>query len=298
VSRTLALQSPEVSTNGGGVMLKSAVSRIEQEILERLKTQEISQDTVAQVAQNLAHQFTETVSSLKGDWVKNSINSSAEPDEEAVLAIIEQVLENGKYGYNVTEEIRSHLIGKGYSADSLDDIFKKAQVRATSVVTHSLEVPEGVHHTSNTNFFLDREIKLHSRYNTPFSTLLISYEKIMDPWTTAVLEITPDITNQLTNQALKLLKELVKRDTDIIGLYALNTTAIPLMILPMTELAGAFYIQKRLNKNIASHTFIINDISVQVSPRITALGYNKKLAHDKNAYLKVMYEQHCQQKAQ
>jgi hypothetical protein len=294
VSRTLALQSPEVAASGGGVMLKAAVSRIEQEILERLKAQKVSPNTVAEVAQNLARQFTETVSSLKGDWVKNSISSSEQPDEEAVLAIIEQVLENGKYGYSVTEEIRSHLIGKGYSAESLDEIFKKAQVRVASVITHSLEIPDGVYNASNTNFFINREIKLHLRYNTLFSTLLISYEKIVDPWTTAVLEITPDITNQLTNQALGLLKELMKRDTDIIGLYELHSTTIPLMILPMTELAGALYIQKRLKKDFNSHKFIINGITVQVDPKISALSYSKKLAPDKDSYLKVIYEQHRQ----
>ena len=298
VSRSLALQSPEVSGSGGGVMLKSAVSRIEQEILERLKTQEVSGDTVAAVAQRLASQFTETVSSLKGDWVKSSISSSAQPDEESVLAIFEQVIENGKYGYSVTEEIRSHLIGKGYSATSLDEIFKKAQLRAASVVSHALEIPEGVHHVTDTNFFLDREIKLHSRYNTIFSTLLISYERVVDPWTTAVLEITPDMINQLTNQTLKLLKELMKRDTDLVGLYALNAAALPLMILPMTELAGAFYIQKRLSKGITSQQFTVNGISVQVFPRITALGYNKKQAPDKDSYLKAIYDQHWPQKLQ
>ena len=294
VSRTLALQSPEVAANGGGSMLKAAVSRIEQELIERLKTQKISPDMVAEVAQNLASQFTETVSSLKGDWVKNSINRSEQPDEEAVLSIFEQVLENGKYGYSVTEEIRSHLIKKGYASESLDEIFKKAQVRVASVTTHSLEIPEGVYNASTTNFFINREIKLHLRYNTNFTTLLISYDKVVDPWTTAVLEVTPDVTNQLTNQSLGLLKELMKRDTDIIGMYELNTTAVPLMILPMTELAGALYIQKRLRKDFINHKFIINGIVVQVDPKISALNYSKKLAPDKDSYLKVLYEQHFQ----
>ncbi len=298
VSRSLALQSPEVSASGGGVMLKAAVSRIEQELLERLKTQKISPDTVAEVAQNLASHFTETVSSLKGDWVKSSINRSEQPDEEAVLSIFEQVLENGRYGYSVTEEIRGHLIKKGYAADSLDEIFKKAQARVASVTTHCLEIPEGVYNATTTNFFINREIKLHLRYNTFFSTLLISYKKVVDPWTTAVLEITPDITNQLSSQALGLLKELMKRDTDIIGMYELDTTAVPLMILPMTELAGALYIEKRLRKDFISHKFIVNGIVVQVEPKISALSYTKKLAPDKDAYLKVIYEQHCQPKTQ
>ncbi len=298
VSRTLALQSPEVSSNSGGVMLKSAVSRIEQEILERLKTQKISPDTITEVARNLAGQFSETVSSLKGDWVKKSISNSEKPDEELLLSVFDQVIENGKYGYNVTEEIRSHLIKKGYAAESLDEIIKKAHQRTASAITHSLEIPSGVYDSKNTDFFLDREVKLNLRYNTPFSTILISYNKVMDPWTTAVLEITPDLTNQLTNQSLELLIELMKRDTDIIGLYAAPAVIIPMMILPMTELSGAFYIQKRLHKHFIKHKFIVNGIIVQVEPRITTLGFNKKLAPDKNAYLTMMYEQHTLQRPQ
>jgi len=66
----------------------------------------------------------------------------------------------------------------------------------------------------------------------------------------------------------------------------------------MTELAGAFYIQKRLSKGITSQQFTVNGISVQVSPRITALGYNKKQAPDKDSYLKAIYDQHWPQKLQ
>lgn len=296
VSRTLALQAPEVSAPSGGVMLKAAVSRIEREILERLKAQKISQDTVAEVAQNLARQFASTVANLKGDWVKRSMSRMAQPDEEVVLSLLEQVVESGHDGSSVTEDIRSFLMAKGYSAEGLDAIVKKAQLRVASVVTHPLEVPPGVHSVGNTSFFIDREIKLHARYTTPFSTLLISYDRILDPWTTAVLEPTPDIITQLTNQTLVLLKELLKRDTDLIGLYPIDTTAIPLMILPMTELAGALYIQKRLSKGISSHKFMVNGIMVQVTPRITALGYTRKLAPDRDAYLRILYEQHCQQK--
>jgi len=40
VSRALALQSPEAAASGGGVMLKTAVTRIEREILDRLKNTE------------------------------------------------------------------------------------------------------------------------------------------------------------------------------------------------------------------------------------------------------------------
>lgn len=296
VSRSLALQSPEVARSGGGAMLRGAVSRIEQELLERLKSQKIGEDTLAAVARNLATRFSATVSSLKSDWLLNAITSNAVPDEEAVLAIIEQVVDGGQHGFRVTDEVATRLVQRGYSAEALAALVEKARQRAATVITHPLEIPTGVHGAGNTSFLLDREIKLHARYNTPFSTLLVSFEKVVDPWTTAVLEITADITRQLTNQTLKLLQELMKRDTDIIGVYADATTALPMMILPMTELAGALYIQKRLSKSICGHTFRINDILVQVTPIVSVLGYAKKLGPDRDSFLKAMLEQHCQQK--
>lgn len=296
VSKTLALEAPEVSRYGGGTMLKAAVSRIEQELMERLKNQDVSQDMLTRVAQNLAHQFTETVADLKSDWIKTRITIVEQPDEDSMLSIFEQVIENGRFGYNVTEEIRSHLIKKGYAAEALDELLRKAQVRAASAVPHALEIPEGVYDGSTTTIFLDREIRLNLRYNTPFSTMLISYEKVQDPWTTAVLEITPDVSNQLINQSLELLKELMKRDTDIIGMYSAPEAFLPLMILPMTEVSGAFYIQKRLYKQFVNHSFNVNGISVQVTPRITALGYSKKLAADMPSFLQAIYQHHQQQK--
>ena len=296
VSRSLALQSPEVTTNGGGVMLQAAVSRIEREIVDRLTTQNISPTIVQEVAQTLARQFTATVSGIKSDWVKNRMYQAEQPNEETVLSILEQVVEQGKQGSGVTEEIRALLVVRGYSTESVDTIIQTAQKRAASVVTHPLELPAGVHHASNTNFFINREIKLHARYKTIFSTMLISYERVVDPWTTAVLELTSDMISQLTNQSLQLLKGVMKRDTDIIGVYELAPTHIPLMILPMTDASSALYIQKRLRKAFKNTEFMLNGIIVQVEPTISVLGYTKKLATETAAFLDVMYQHHCMQK--
>jgi hypothetical protein len=296
VSRSLALQSPEVTANGGGVMLQAAVSRIEREIVDRLATQNLSSAVVQDVAQTLARQFTATVSGAKSDWVKNRMYQAEQPNEETVLSILEQVVEQGKQGSGVTEEIRALLVVRGYSSESVDTIIQTAQKRAASVVTHPLELPPGIHNASNTNFFVNREIKLHARYKTIFSTMLISYERVVDPWTTAVLELTSDLISQLTNQSLALLKKQMKRDTDIIGVYELAPTHLPLMILPMTDASSALYIQNRLRKAFRNAEFVLNGITVQVEPTISVLGYTKKLATETSAFLDMMYQHHCMQK--
>jgi len=296
VSRSLALQSPEVTSNGGGMLLQAAVSRIEREIVDKLSAQNVSPTIVQEVAQTLAHQFTATVSGIKSDWLKNRMYQAEQPNEETVLSILEQVVEQGKQGSGVTEEIQTLLIARGYSPETITSIIQKAQKRAASVVYHPLELPAGVHNAKNTCFFVNREIKLHARYKTIFSTMLISYERVVDPWTTAVLELTSDMISQLTNQSLELLKGVMKRDTDIIGVYELAPTHIPLMILPMTDASSALYIQKRLRKAFKNTEFMLNGIIVQVEPTISVLGYTKKLATETAAYLDVLYQHHCMQK--
>ena len=296
VSRSLALQSPEVTANGGGMMLQAAVSRIEREIVDKLTAQNVSPAIVQDVAQTLARQFTATVSGIKGDWLKSRMYQAGQPNEEAVLSILEQVVEQGKQGSSVTEEIQNLLIARGYSPETITGIIQKAQKRAASVVLHPLELPAGVHNAKNTCFFVNREIKLHARYKTIFSTMLISYERVVDPWTTAVLELTSDMISQLTNQSLELLKGTMKRDTDIIGVYELAPTHIPLMILPMTDASSALYIQKRLRKAFKNTKFMLNGIIVEVEPTISVLGYTKKLATETAAYLDVLYQHHCMQK--
>jgi hypothetical protein len=297
VSRALVLQSPEASAPGGGVMLKAAVTRIEREILERLKLQDVGSNTVAKVAQQLASQFTETVSNLKGDWVRTNINSAQNPTEETVLSIIEQIVEDGLDHDGVTDEVRAILVSHGLSAETVENIVDKSRLRASAAITHALEVPQGAFDASATIFFLDREIKQNLRYNTPFSTILVSYEKVVDLRTFTLIDLTPDVTIQLTNQSLMLLREM-QRELDLVGVFTIHTKSIPFLVLPMTDLTGAYFIKKRIEMAFPTQEFIVDGITVHIEPEVTVCGHNKKLMPDKDSYLKTIYELHCQPKLQ
>jgi hypothetical protein len=294
VSRSLALQSPEAVTSGGGKMLKTAVTRIEREILDRLKSQNVTSNTISGVAEKLASQFSETISVLQGDWLRANLNKSDKLNEEMLLSIIEQVAEQGQGG--ITGDIRTILISNGYSAETIDTIVKKAQMRAVAAITHSIEIPPGVYNDRSTNFFLDREIRLNLRYNTPFSTVLISYEEVVDIRTFTLIDVTPDIHIQLTSQALKFLKDIQKRDLDVIGICSMNNTSIPFMVFPMTDVSGAIFVKKRLDTDFPQHEFLVNDITVHVVPKVTVCNFNKNLTPDKASYLKAIYRRHCQPK--
>jgi hypothetical protein len=126
--------------------------------------------------------------------------------------------------------------------------------------------------------------------------MLVSYEEIVDLRTFTSIELTPDIHIQLTNQSLNFLKDMQKRDLDVLGICTFDDTTLPFMVLPMTELIGALYVKKRIEKDLPHHEFVVNDITVHVEPKITVSGYNKKLTHDMDSYLKAIYHRHCQPK--
>jgi len=150
---------------------------------------------------------------LKVDWLEKSINNSKDLGEETLLSIIEQISEHGQYDEDVTEEVRSVLISNGVSGDKTDNMVKRAHLRAEASVTHKIVIPEGTYNATTMAFFINLEIKRNCRYNSPFSTILISYDKIVDLRTFAIIDLSQDNNIQLTNQSLNILKDL-KRDLD------------------------------------------------------------------------------------
>lgn len=297
VSTALALQSPEVAARGGGMLLKTVVTRIEREILDRLKSHNIDSNIVSEVARKLASQFSETVSALKGAWVKKTITRSKSLDEEAILSIIEQIADQGLDGYGVTDEIRALLISHGFSAEKLDNIINKAQLRAEAAASQKIELPEGAFNAATMAFFLGLEIKRNLRYNSPFSTLLISFEKIIDIRSFTIIDLTPDINIQLSQQSLHLLKNM-KRDLDLAGICPVKNQIIPFIILQMTDINGALYVKKRIETDFLFHEFVVNGITVHIEPAITAATFNRELTPDTYSFLKTIYQLHCQPRLQ
>jgi hypothetical protein len=90
----------------------------------------------------------------------------------------------------------------------------------------------------------------------------------------------------------------MKRDLDVAGIYTINNISIPLIILPMTDILGALFVKKRIEKDFPCHEFLVNGITVHVEPVITASNFNKRLTPDKSSYLNEIYQLHCQPKLQ
>ena len=90
----------------------------------------------------------------------------------------------------------------------------------------------------------------------------------------------------------------MQRDLDVIGICTINEVSILLMVLPMTDMTGALYVKKRIDKDFPCHEFVVDGITVHVEPVITASSYNNKLTPDTASYFKAIYQLYCQPKLQ
>jgi hypothetical protein len=283
--------------SGGGTMLKAAVTIIEREILDRLKAQNIASNTISEVAEKLASQFSETVSVLHGDWIRTNLTRLEKPTDEMLLSIIEQVAERGQGG-GVTEEIQAILVSHGFSAETIDNIVIKAQQRAAEAITHETELPEGVMDARDMLFFLDREIKRNLRYNSPFSTILISYEQIVDLRTYTTMDLTRDMHIQLTNQSLLFLNDMRKNELDLLGIITIDDSNVPFLILPMADSSGVLFVKKRIDKEFPCHEFIVDDITVHIVPKVLVSSFSKIRTPDMDSYVKALHHLYTKPKLQ
>lgn len=87
-----------------------------------------------------------------------------------------------------------------------------------------------------------------------------------------------------------------KRELDVIGVCTINGGTIPFIVLPMTDLSGALYVKKRIDKDFPCHEFLVNDVTVHVVPKVTVSSFNKNLTPDKASYLRAIYQLHCRPK--
>jgi hypothetical protein len=90
----------------------------------------------------------------------------------------------------------------------------------------------------------------------------------------------------------------MKRSLDVAGIYPAKNYSFPFIILPMTDITGALFVKKRIEKDFPCHEFLVNGITVHVEPVLTASNFNRNLTPDKNSYLKEIYQLHCQPKLQ
>ena len=157
------------------------------------------------------------------------------------------------------------------------------------------ELPQRVLNPVNTTFFLKREIKSAQRYKTPFSVIKVSIEYLRDSKGIPRRPTAADIGSLMPQVYDELIIQL--RDLDLIGSLDKKLQSVPLMILPMTEQAGADIVRWRLTDLLRDKPFQLGTQQVQLISSITAVSYDSSTKEEGNAFVQRLQDQHERNRA-
>ncbi|HEX7510584.1 MAG TPA: hypothetical protein VF335_04745, partial [Chitinivibrionales bacterium] len=152
------------------------------------------------------------------------------------------------------------------------------------------ELPKGIFDIKVTAFFLDHEIKRYLRYNTPFSTIVISCAGLGVQGASTVITAAQDAAH-LIPATLTAVKKML-RDLDLVGVMGWISDNVPFIVLPMTDEEGAQSVKKRLQRELG--TMKISDVAGSQAPifTVTAHTFDRSKTPDRDSFIKMVRDIH------
>lgn len=282
VSRSLALSSKELSKQDGIRALKTTVDRLEHELVEKIRKQGVGDTVLLQTSRLLSEHLGAVVPQIKQEWFSRFVTSYQDVGETVLLKICDECIQDDNDLSALGGSVTNLLKRRGYSDEKVAAFFEKVMSRA-STPKQQTDVPKGVLTINATLYFLEREVKRHQRYGSPFSTMMLSLSG-MKTKDGQIHEAGDQECRALMPQLLSLLRKML-RDLDLVGSIGLISKNIPFIILPMTEEIGAASVVKRLLKDVASQQFDYQGEIVSLDVIISSASFNKEAMKDYRAYL-------------
>jgi hypothetical protein len=148
---------------------------------------------------------------------------------------------------------------------------------------------------ANTAFFLKREIKSAQRYRTHFSVIKITIERLRQPAGPSRLPEREELLGLLPVFYDKLIEQL--RDLDLIGSLDRTLQAVPMLILPMTDEAGANVVRWRLTDYLRDQIFDVEEQKMGVIATLTAASFDPGSDEEGRAFIQRIQTQHERNRA-
>jgi len=263
----IVLDDAKTDQQQEGNHLKKVIAKVESEIVSKLHKKGIASDVIRSVEQRLAERMESCFNSLKADWEKKLQMNPSKEDmvETTIFKILEESVEEGDELYDILRQLRSSVREQEIDENNLQQLHNEIQRRiklpkidsAPSNNKKNKNFPSGILNTKSTHLFLEKEIARSLRYETPFSIITFSVEKIIPN--------QPIPSGAIGGHQIKksLLSELISilRGADLVGILSKKIIAV---LLPMTDKRKARIAMSRLLKCLHSKSFSVNGISLSL----------------------------------
>lgn len=291
VSSSIALDSKEIQGSQGNRALGKIITHVESQLVDKLKTYGVDEPVLLKIKQMLEQRYQQTCTNATAMWVAENIPIDKEHEMQNLTERLNMFLGQEQSIQKISEPLVASLSAKGYNQEQITAFIQQMSKYIDS--KKRFAVPAEILSANNMLFMLNREIKQHTRYNTPFSTLLISIAALRIPQSSKPERPSPDALQELTPQLFTFVKNTL-RDIDLVGSLN-NKDGVILALLPMTNFEGANVVLHRMRGAIHSTGFTFHGETVYVDPIISITIPEKEVTKDLNSYLDVAKNNHKKQ---
>jgi hypothetical protein len=291
VSSSVALESKEIQGSQGNKALGKIITHVESQLIDKLKVYGVDEPVLLKIKQMLEQRYQQTCTNTSAMWVAENIPIDKEHEVQNLTERLSAFLGQEQSIQNLSEPLIASLSAKGYNQEQITKFIQQMSKYIDS--KKKFPVPAEILSANNMLFMLNREIKQHTRYHTPFSTLLISIATIHRPQSPKPERPSPDALQELTPQLFSFVKHAL-RDIDLVGSLN-NKDGVILALLTMTNHEGANVVLQRMRNTMHSTGFTLQGETVHIDPIISITIPESDSTRDLNSYLDVARNNHKKQ---
>ncbi len=253
--------------------LREVISRVQIEIVDRLRLKAIDPDVLNVVEDRLTTRIDSIFEKLKSSLDFDLYGSTGErPGKiKSTLKVLEESVEKEDPLYDILQKVRKRFQQKGLDENNLNEILNEMSSIQIfqEKISKRKEFPRAVLNPQNSIYMLEKEIARAVRYGTPFSMMGLSIVKAIPQQKSQAAKITQE---SLENALLDRLSVTV-RDTDTVGYLGKNKIIV---LMPMThEIYAKMALQRNL-KLLHKEHFTINKVPVNMKVAGVTHDFNEQ----------------------
>jgi hypothetical protein len=275
--------------------LKKIIAGVESEIVKKLGEKGIEPDVLKAVQQRLIERMESSFDELSQSWEPEQAASS--PGEKigktTIFNMLEESVTEGEELHDILKQARSSISDRGIDENNFQQLYSEIQRlmklqeknEAKGGDKEKKPLPTGILSYNQTLLYLEKEISRSLRYETPFSILTFSVQKIIPDNPIPSGSINGRLVNDL------IMAELIHilRDADLVGIL---TKKILVVLLPMTENPNAKIALTRLLKGLHAKSFVINSFSFSVKFAGVVTSFDVDRTPDWTSFIRIAENDH------
>ncbi|NLG15960.1 MAG: hypothetical protein GX556_01360 [Fibrobacter sp.] len=286
ISVEMAADSREVTLPQGSKVLRKILGQLESELVDKIKKTGVEESVLLKVKQQLSSRFESAFDDAAVRYISSNGDSGKDESPEEISKKLLNFLDQQDQLSRFQKPLLEALQTRGLNAEKIEQLLKQIS-HPSSELKQAL--PPGTLFSNNMRFLLDREMRQHQRYKTPFSTIMISAKRILSadshriPQKSEICKIVPPL--------FSAAKELL-RDIDLIGFTHEPDFGVIFVLLAMTGREGALIVKERLRKRIGELKVVIENQEFSIEPVVSVTTPVENTNVDLKTYLELAVKTH------